>query len=1276
MKGEKKMQRNKINVRKSFKRVLSFVLALVVITAGFPFSAIAAPSQRAYIISSENGAPNDEVTVSINLTGAADLSVGILASQFKLSYNNTALEIIEVARGGLITESVDFASSPPFQLPYSNNTGEIYFLHMDDTVGDRAINQDGIFATMKFKIKSTATDGNYPISFVSVNDPNITDIAEGVDVGGLILPNSITNTFTFTDGGITVASPTATPTPEPTSTPTPEPTSTPTPEPTATPTPEPTATPTPEPTATPTPEPTATPTPEPTATPTPEPTATPTPEPTATPTPGATPTPAPTITPKPSPTPVPPTPTPTPTVAPTPTPTPTPVPSSNANLSSLVMSSGTLTPVFNKNVLKYDIIMPSNEIAVPQVVSAGREDNSASEPVIVQATNFGDTATVTVTAEDGTTSKVYEIIITKSQVVSNVVNETATATAKGYELDNTVSQATINVPVGVQNAQIKKETILNAENKNEIVLPPVTIDANVSVGGETKQVLVEIPSNTTIQGSNAWDGTIFAPVVRETPSVDVADITSVANGITSVIEIGFTGEQLTFDKAIRIKLEGQAGKAVGYIQGGVFTPIRTLLSADNQATADSEIPADGEAKITVGNDLIVWTKHFTEYVTYTPNSAISIVPYESGAEFAEPRVRQVGEFFDVYVTATEMFILGQVEVNIAYDPSMIQVVDDNGDASNTVITTGADLDMFQDAAYAPFTTGGVDEVTGRINFTRGYNDLPAYRASVATNDAEHTGKFARIRFKVLDQTQTELYFINNSAITTQGGFDGTLAFDRNDYPILLTTGEYHVGYLVAAPLYINLPVAPVASAVSVSGDPYVGETVTGAYTYTDDNFDAEVGSTYQWYIADALGGPYSPIVGATDSTYDILVANLGKYIAFEVTPKNAATQESTGTAVMSTGVLVTYTPTAPVASAVTITGNAYVGDWLTVSYSYSDLNGDVEDGTEIQWYRSDGLGGYDPIAGATGVNYLLTADDYGKTIKVGVTPKTTVAPTDGTEAFSDATDQVVYEPTAPVVSNVSISGSARPGQTITVSYDYYDLNGDPDQSTIKWYIADNVGGPYTEILGETLTTYVIQNADLDKYIKVEVTPKTNVAPTDGAPVMSSAFGPVGEHKICGYIKPEFTFNNAFTAEMLSGFTVTAYNVTTDTTYTATTQNDGYFEITTVGNVPEVWQLSIEKAYFVRRAGITVNTNNNDVEISTALAPIVMWGGDLQDDNVIGLPDVQKVGDRFNRMLGDVGYEAYRDINRDSVIGLIDIMIIANRFNYMTSDYLPITKPEL
>ena len=79
------------------------------------------------------------------------------------------------------------------------------------------------------------------------------------------------------------------------------------------------------------------------------------------------------------------------------------------------------------------------------------------------------------------------------------------------------------------------------------------------------------------------------------------------------------------------------------------------------------------------------------------------------------------------------------------------------------------------------------------------------------------------------------------------------------------------------PITTNTP--PVANNVSIAGNPVIGETLTGSYNYSDAQGDPEGGTTFRWL----RGG--SPINGETSTTYQIVQADVGQTLTFEVTPR-------------------------------------------------------------------------------------------------------------------------------------------------------------------------------------------------------------------------------------------------------------------------------------------------------------------------------------------------------------------------------------------------------
>ena len=136
----------------------------------------------------------------------------------------------------------------------------------------------------------------------------------------------------------------------------------------------------------------------------------------------------------------------------------------------------------------------------------------------------------------------------------------------------------------------------------------------------------------------------------------------------------------------------------------------------------------------------------------------------------------------------------------------------------------------------------------------------------------------------------------------------------------------------------NFNAAPVASNVNITGTPEVGQTLTGGYTYSDADGDAQGISTFRWLRNDVA------IIGATALTYTIAPIDQGMTLKFEVTPV-AQTGISPGVAVQS----VAFGPVAIIPPAITnvlvdntsIDNDAFVKntDNLTVTATVRDALG-------------------------------------------------------------------------------------------------------------------------------------------------------------------------------------------------------------------------------------------------------------------------------------------------------------------------------------------------
>lgn len=80
----------------------------------------------------------------------------------------------------------------------------------------------------------------------------------------------------------------------------------------------------------------------------------------------------------------------------------------------------------------------------------------------------------------------------------------------------------------------------------------------------------------------------------------------------------------------------------------------------------------------------------------------------------------------------------------------------------------------------------------------------------------------------------------------------------------------------------------------------------------------------------------------------------------------------------------------------------------------------------------------------------------------------------------------ILEAFAPVASDVKITGKAETGETLTASYTFFDENNDEEKDSLyQWYRDNEV------IDGATELTYTLTEADEDKIIAFEVTPRAD-----------------------------------------------------------------------------------------------------------------------------------------------------------------------------------------
>lgn len=203
-----------------------------------------------------------------------------------------------------------------------------------------------------------------------------------------------------------------------------------------------------------------------------------------------------------------------------------------------------------------------------------------------------------------------------------------------------------------------------------------------------------------------------------------------------------------------------------------------------------------------------------------------------------------GSLVNVPVTTNSTEPIGYYDLTIPYDPNALEV-------SVVTATYGGNLDYQDESGTLRVTWDGQADNTSIVN-----------------------GQLFNVAFKI--KTDSPL---GDKALAIASG-----AVFKNTTGSVMTPFYTRPG---SAKVTSNL--APVAENVSVTGTEVVGQTMTGTYSYSDHEEDAEDASMFKWYRADTAGGANEQLIsGESEGDYTLQPADKGKYIRFEVTPAASA----------------------------------------------------------------------------------------------------------------------------------------------------------------------------------------------------------------------------------------------------------------------------------------------------------------------------------------------------------------------------------------------------
>ena len=208
-------------------------------------------------------------------------------------------------------------------------------------------------------------------------------------------------------------------------------------------------------------------------------------------------------------------------------------------------------------------------------------------------------------------------------VYSSSTNEMANGvtsidiTSSYYELvfnsTNFNTLTTINIDNSNPYASLNFTKILNDDGSGvKSVTFPKDLTINVDISGLDFKIF--FPSGTKLSGSS-WDGffKIFYPAESSDISVDGQDV-NLAKKIGSAVT------QLSLSKPSQLTIGSKAGQNAGYATNDGVDTITKTCTENSLSSVSDQLSSNDDCKIDSGDDLILWTNHFTTFFTSTSTS--------------------------------------------------------------------------------------------------------------------------------------------------------------------------------------------------------------------------------------------------------------------------------------------------------------------------------------------------------------------------------------------------------------------------------------------------------------------------------------------------------------------------------------------------------------------------------------------------------------------------------------------------------------------------------
>lgn len=323
----------------------------------------------------------------------------------------------------------------------------------------------------------------------------------------------------------------------------------------------------------------------------------------------------------------------------------------------------------------------------------------------------------------GNSSNSYLLIDTGN--TSTILNTTTNMTAnQSIVVTSSSPSANITMANGTTNVSLNFSLVYNSTTFNATITNAITANATTSIG----YVAVELPANLTITGASDWSGILNLPYVQSSAGASPTD--SGTNTVNAIIQVGISS-RLNLSGAAKITIPGMGGKSVGYVIGTTFTKITTACTTNSQAWADANLAAGGDCVVSsaAGTDLVIWTKHFTQFLAYTNTPATTSSSTTSGGNNAGGNVGGGGSL-GTGSSAGELPVATNdgraCTVSLSREISSTNTL---SKITNTLTNNGAEGCSFAEFVFSDTFPGNFPSGMNEITFSPAYSSLEGYKAT-------------------------------------------------------------------------------------------------------------------------------------------------------------------------------------------------------------------------------------------------------------------------------------------------------------------------------------------------------------------------------------------------------------------------------------------------------------------------------------------------------------------------------------------------------------------